>query len=242
MADRFPRRTGWPPGTFLGGLTPAAAGELLGLSARHRYQGGRPILREGALGSHVVVLESGFVKVTTADFATLLGLRLPGELIGEIGPLTGSPRSATVTACGTVHAGVVTKDAFEEFLRRHPAASTLVMAMIARQLSWANRRRSDFAVYPAPVRLARLLAEIAETCGRDRPDGGVEITVPLSHPELAAMIAVSRATVQNAVQELRAAGLIATAYRRIVVLDQAALAAIGFGPSSIEPGPSGPDA
>ncbi|MFF5084876.1 Crp/Fnr family transcriptional regulator [Actinoplanes sp. NPDC000266] len=238
MADRFPRRTGtWPPGTFLGGLAPAAADELLGLSARHRYESGRPILREGALGSHVVVLESGFVKVTTADFGTLLGIRLPGELVGEIGALTGSPRNATVTACGTVHAGVVTKAAFEDFLRRHPAASTLVMAMIARQLTWANRRRSDFTAFPAPVRLARLLVEIAETCGRDRPGGGVEIAVPLSRPELAAMIAASRATVQNAVQELRTAGLIATAYRRIVVLDLAALAAfptIACGPG--EPG------
>ncbi|MEV4352602.1 Crp/Fnr family transcriptional regulator [Actinoplanes sp. NPDC049596] len=239
MAHRAPRRTGtWPPGTFLGGLTPAVADELVGMSARHRYESGRPILREGALGTHVVVLESGFVKVTTAveGFATLLGIRLPGELVGEIGALTGSPRNATVTACGVVHAGVITKAAFEGFLRRHPPASTLVMAMIARQLSWANRRRSDFAAFPAHLRLARLLAEIAETCGRERPDGSVEIAVPLSHPELAAMIAVSRATVQKAVQELRGDGLIATAYRRIVILDMKGLTHLVSERGPAEPG------
>lgn len=226
MAERFPRPVaGWAPGTFLGGLAPAAAGELFGHSVRRRYETGRTILREGALESHIVVLESGFVKITTAveGFETLLGLRLPGELIGEIGALTGSPRNATATACGTVHARIVTRTVFEQFLRRHPEASNLVMAMIARQLTWANRRRSDFAAFPAHIRLARLLVEIAEVCGRPQPDGSIDIAVPLSQPELAAMIAIARATVQKAVHELRDRKLIGTAYRRITILDPAGL-------------------
>ncbi|MEU4692324.1 Crp/Fnr family transcriptional regulator [Actinoplanes sp. NPDC023714] len=216
----------WAPGTFLGSLTPPVAAELLDLCARRRYPAGRAILREGALGSHVVVLESGFVKVTTAveGMETLLGIRLPGELLGEIGALTGSPRNATVTACGTAYVGVLARAAFEQFLRRHPDVSNLVMATIARQLSWANRRRSDFAAFPAHVRLARLLVEIAETCGRVRPDDTIEIAVPLSQPELAAMIAIARATVQKALHELRSRDLISTAYRRIVILDPGGLA------------------
>lgn len=226
MAETFPRRAaGWAPGTFLGGLAPAAADELLGQSVRRRYEAGRTILREGALESHVVVLENGFAKVTTAveGFETLLGIRVPGELIGEIGALTGSPRNATVTACGTVEARIITRAGLEQFLRRHPAASNLVMAVIARQLSWANRRRSDFAAFPAHIRLARLLVEIADVCGRPQPDGSIEIAVPLSQPELAAMIAIARATVQKAVHELRDRKLIGTAYRRITILDPVGL-------------------
>jgi CRP-like cAMP-binding protein len=232
MAEAIPGRTaGWAPGTFLGGLSRPVAEELLRRSARHRYRSGRSILREGALGSHVVVLESGFVKVTTAveGCETLLGIRLPGELIGEIGVLTGSPRNATVTACGTVCAAVITRVGFEEFLRSHPEASNLVMAVIAGQLTWANRRRSDFAAFPAHIRLARLLVEIAEVCGRPLADGSVQIVVPLSQPELAAMIAIARATMQKAVQELRTRNLISTAYRRIVVLDMAGLSRLAVG-------------
>jgi CRP-like cAMP-binding protein len=232
MADGIPRAADrWPPGTFLGSLGPAVAGELLAQSVRRQYPTGRGLLREGALASHVVVLESGFVKVTTAveGFETLLGIRVPGELIGEIGALTGNPRNATVTACGTVHVGIVTRPRFEEFLRRHPEASKLVMATIARQLAWANRRRSDFAAFPAHIRLARLLIEIAEVCGRRLPGGAVEIAVPLSQPELAAMIAIARATVQKAVHELRSRKLIRTAYRRVTVLDPEGLARLAEG-------------
>jgi CRP/FNR family transcriptional regulator, cyclic AMP receptor protein len=217
--------TDWAPGTFLGGLTPSTAGELLERCARRRYSTGRVILREGALGSHVVVLESGFVKVTTTveGLGTLLGIRLPGELIGEIGALTASPRNATVTACGPIQVGVVTRAGFEDFLRHHPEASTLVLATIARQLTWANRRRSDFAAYPAYIRLARLLVEIAGVCGRTLPGDRIEIIVPLSQPELAAMIAIAQATVRKALHELRSRELISTAYRRIVILDPAGL-------------------
>jgi CRP/FNR family cyclic AMP-dependent transcriptional regulator len=95
----------------------------------------------------------------------------------------------------------------------------MIAAAVARQLRWANRRRSDFAAFPADIRLARLLVEIAEVGGRPRPDGSVELLVPLSQPELAAMIAIGRATVQKALHELRDRGLISTGYRRLIVTD-----------------------
>jgi CRP-like cAMP-binding protein len=226
MADGVWRpASGWAPATFLGSLPAATAAELLGLGVRRQFAAGRVILREGGLDSHVVVLISGFVKVTTAveGFETLLGIRLPGEVIGEIGALTGSPRNATVTSCGTVAAGLVSRSEFEGFLRRRPDASRLVTALMARQLSWANRRRTDFAAFPAHIRLARLLVEIAEVCGRRRPDGSVQIAVPLSQPELAAMIAIAQATVQKALHDLRDLHLIDTGYRRMTIMDPAGL-------------------
>lgn len=218
----------WAPNTFLGSLAPATATELLELSVQRQFAPGRVVLREGGTDTHIELLVSGFVKVTTSveGFETLLGIRMPGELVGEVGALTGQPRTATVTACGRVLAGVITRPVFEGFLRRHPEAALRVTATVADQLRWANRRRTDFAVYPAHVRLARLLVEIAEVCGRPTADGGVEIGVPLSQPELATMIAIAQATVQKAIQELRGRGLISTGYRRLTILDPAAMRAL----------------
>jgi len=212
----------WAPGTFLGSLAPARAADLVGMGAQRAYPAGRTIMREGGRDDHAMLLLAGSVKVVTAveGVETLLGIRLPGEVIGEMGALTGSPRNATVVACGRVVAAVIGRAEFEAYLRRHPEVGTLVMAAVGRQLQWANRRRTDFAAFPAHIRLARLLAEIAEVCGRARPDGTVTITVPLTQPELAAMIAIGQATVQKALAELRDRKLIGTGYRRIVVTDQ----------------------
>jgi CRP-like cAMP-binding protein len=215
----------WAPNTFLGSLPEATAKELLGLSVQRQFAPGRVVLREGDRDTHLEVLVSGFVKVTTSieGFETLLGIRMPGEVVGEVGALTGAPRNATVTACGRVTAGVITQGAFDGFLRRHPGAAARVTASLAEQLRWANRRRTDFAVYPAHVRLARLLVEIADMCGRPTRAGGIEIGVPLSQPELATMIAIAQATVQKAIQELRSRGLISTGYRRLTILDPAGI-------------------
>jgi CRP-like cAMP-binding protein len=222
MTDEPPvRNPGWAPGTFLGSLSPAVATELVRLGVRRVFPSGRVILREGGRDAHVALLLSGFAKASTAvdGVETLLGIRPPGELVGEIAGLTGEPRNATVSACGRVTAGLVGRADFEAFLRRRPDAAALVSAAVARKLRWANRRRSDFAAFPAHIRLARLLAEIAEVCGRRRPEGGVEIAVPLTQPELAAMIAIGQATVQKALADLRERGLIGTGYRRITLLD-----------------------
>jgi CRP-like cAMP-binding protein len=221
MTDEPPARAEWAPGTFLGSLSPAVATDLVRLGVRRVFPSGRVILREGGRDSHVALLLSGFAKASTAvdGVETLLGIRLPGEVVGEIGALTGEPRNATVTACGRVTAGLVGRADFEAFLRRRPDAAALVTAAVARKLRWANRRRTDFAAFPAHIRLARLLAEMAEVCGRPGPGGGVEIAVPLSQPELAAMIAIGQATVQKALAELRERGLIGTGYRRITILD-----------------------
>ncbi|MEV6841951.1 Crp/Fnr family transcriptional regulator [Actinoplanes sp. NPDC051411] len=213
-------------GTFLGSLPPSAVAELVAESSRKRFESGQVLIREGGTDTHVILLLGGFVKVTTAveGHETLLGIRLPGELVGEIGALTGEPRNATVTACGRVTAGILSQARFEGFLGHRPDAARLIAGAVARQLRWANRRRSDFAAFPAHIRLARLLSEIAEVCGRERPDGSVELTVPLSQPELAAMIAIGQATVQKAMRDLRDAGLITTGYRRIRLLDPVRLA------------------
>jgi CRP-like cAMP-binding protein len=222
---------GWAPGTLLGSLPPAAAAELVGLGVHRQFPPGRTIIREGGRDMHAVVLLSGFVKVTTAvdGIETLLGIRLPGEVIGELSALTGELRSATVTACGRVGARLIARGDFETFLRRRPEAATLVTAMVGRQLRWANRRRTDFAAFPAHIRLARLLIEIADVCGQPRRDGGIDLAVPLSQPEVAAMIAIAQATVQKAIHELRDRNLIGTGYRRITVTDPAGLRLLADG-------------
>ena len=211
----------WAPETFLGSLPAAVTQELLRLSVQRAVPPGQVMIREGGDDTHVELIVSGFVKVTTSvdGIESLLSIRLPGDLIGEIGALTPASRTATVTACGRVIAGVIPRVTFEDFLRRHPAASLRVTAAVAEQLRWANRRRIDFAVFPADVRLARVLVEIAQICGRPTPQGGVAIGVPLSQPELATMIAVSQATVHKAIFELRRRGLLSTGYRRLTILD-----------------------
>jgi CRP-like cAMP-binding protein len=196
---------------------------------RH-FAAGRILLREGDRGTHVELLSRGFVKITNVvdGVEVLMGIRMPGDFVGELAGLTGKPRIATATACGQVTSSVITRRDFHNFMRQHPDAAMTMAAVMGERLRWANERRTDFAAFPAGTRLARLLVEIALTCGQ-RMDGELTIAVPLSQPELATMVGVSDATVQKVLRDLRENGTIRTGYRHITVVDLPALRAFGAG-------------
>jgi CRP-like cAMP-binding protein len=220
----------WAPDSFLGRLRREQADELLSHGTRRVLDTGRILMREGDRSSHIELLLRGFVKITNLvdGNEVLMGIRIPGDFVGELAGLTGRPRIATAVACGRVLASVVSKADFHRFLKRYPEAAMYMAAVMGERLRWSNERRTDFVGHSVEVRLARLLVELAMACGR-RTDEGVTIAVPLSQPELATMIAVSEATVQKVLRELRVRGLVQTGYRRLTLVDVPALRAIGEG-------------
>ncbi len=183
---------------------------------------------EGDDSTHVEVLLSGFVKITNQvdGVEVLVGIRVPGDLIGELAGLTQQRRIATATACGWVTSAVLSRSTFHRFLRQHPEAALSMAAAVGDRLRWATERQTEFAAFPADKRLARVLVDIAWSCGQPTEEG-VTIAVPLSQPELATMVGASEATVQKILRGLRAKGIIRTGYRRLTVVDLPALRALG---------------
>ncbi|MEU8261540.1 Crp/Fnr family transcriptional regulator [Micromonospora sp. NPDC048999] len=226
-----------PPKAFLARLPTAIRQELLGRGQPCRYEPGDRLLVEGGVDTHVILLTSGFVKVTNVveGFEALVAIRGAGDIVGESAALADQPRMASVTACGVVTGCLVIAEAFRHVLGRHPDAARLVTATVAERLRWANQRRADFVAYSAEVRLARVLVEIARTYGRQLDDGAVVIDVPLSQPELATMIGVAEATVHKALRTLRDGELIRSGYRRVYILDLDALRRMGHEPPGLSP-------
>ncbi|MBO3737827.1 Crp/Fnr family transcriptional regulator [Actinoplanes flavus] len=217
----------WAPGSFLTLLTVAERDELLSLGTTRRLPGGRHLLVEGRQDTQVEVIRQGHVKITTTvgGMPRLLAIRLPGDLVGELAAITGNGRIATVTTCGDVVSTVIRQAEFLNFVNRHPHVAAQVTAAVGRKLRWANDRRSEFSAFPVHVRLGRVLLEIATSCGEAVGDT-LLIRVELSQTELASLVGAREDTVQRALRDLRREGLVRTGYRRITVLDAAALRAL----------------
>lgn len=222
-----PAASRWAPGSFLARLSADRVAELLAYGVSRQFGPGHMLLREGSQSDHVELLTRGYVKITNlADgIGVLIGIRMPGDLLGEHAGLTGLPRIASATTCGRVTATVISKRDFHRFLSQHSEVSLSMAASVAERLRWANERRTDFAAFPAEVRLTRLLIDIARRYGSPTSDG-LSIAVPLSQPELATMVGVSEATVQTVLRKLRQERVIRTGYRHLTVLDLAALEAL----------------
>ncbi|MET9899130.1 Crp/Fnr family transcriptional regulator [Streptomyces sp. NPDC006446] len=211
----------WPARSLLGVLPPSARQDLLGLGTEVRFDAGAVLLREGDNHQHIYLLVSGFTKVTATvenGETSLLAVRAAGDTVGEMAAMTGAPRSATVTACGPLTARVSRSDELRALLEDRPVISMALTGMVADRLRWANRRRLDFRGYPAKVRLARLLVELAESYGSFRA-GGVEIGCRLTQPELATMVGAAETTIHKVLRELRADRLLETGYRSTVIRD-----------------------
>ncbi|WP_411071033.1 Crp/Fnr family transcriptional regulator [Streptomyces sp. cmx-4-25] len=230
----------WPARSLLGSLSPPARRELFGLGVRKRFGAGTVLLREGMDDEHVFLLLSGFAKVTATvenGESSLLAVRAAGDTVGEMAAVTGAPRSATVTACGPLTVRVLPSAALRELLLRLPEVSVALAAVVAERLRWANRRRLDFRGYPAKVRLARLLVELAASHGTSGPHG-VVIGCRLTQPELATLVGAAETTVHKVLRALREEGLLETGYRSTVIRD---LPRLGRLAELADPGADRPD-
>lgn len=86
-----------------------------------------------------------------------------------------------------------------------------------------ERRLRNLLFHSNRERLIFLLIELIEQYGR-RVEGGIELSIKLSHQEMANIIGSTRETVTVVLGELQKEGLILIARRRVKILDLPRLA------------------
>lgn len=210
---------------FLRQLAPGDADALLGLVRRRAVSRNDPILRAGAAGDDVVLVLSGRVKLVAygADRReVVLGLRGPGELIGEMAALGSQRRTADAVAVDDVEVGMLRADELRGFLHEHPDAALVLIRMLVWRLGEATRDVVDLATRDSVGRVAKRLLELSTDHGAP-VGGGTRIELSLSQDELARWTGATRETVSRALRLMRQLGWVATDHRTITVLDADAL-------------------
>ncbi|MFC8171001.1 Crp/Fnr family transcriptional regulator [Streptomyces sp. NPDC057242] len=220
------------PVRFLGSLSEAAREELLSIGSPRQYPPGAKILAEGTPGDCLMLLKNGYVKVTRKRAngrEALIAIRAGGDVVGEMAVIDDVPRSATVTAGADIDVHVVQRRAVQKFLDKHPETALQIVRLSNRRLRSANSWRSAFGEFPVQVRLARVLAELAENHGKSLGSHTL-ICVELTQAELGALIGSRERAVQKALERLRAEGVVRIKNREMAVLKPDRLRAIGFLP------------
>ncbi|MEV6155439.1 Crp/Fnr family transcriptional regulator [Nonomuraea sp. NPDC052129] len=194
---------------------------LLDLGVHRSHPAGDRLIRQGATGDAVLVLLDSVVMVTAGvenGAETLVAIRVSGDIIGEMAVLDNTTRFASVITCRRSLISHVAGSAFMEFLHQHPAAAVSMNQLLGERLRQANRRRLDFTGYDVDVRLARALIELAGQHGH-RQAGATDVGVRLSHAEYGALIGANKDSVQRALRQLSARGLVETGRRKVLILN-----------------------
>lgn len=220
-----------PLGGFWGALTEAEQKALGGFASRRTYARDAVLCREGEESGFVVVILAGFAKVFTTSedgHESMLGVRGPGDTVGEIGTFARRRRTATVIALDSLVGLVLDGDRFRTYVETSSHASgVLSQLLMSRQME--SDRRLTMGAADGERRLAGLLLELSDRFGVTHPGGEISIELPLSQNELASWIGKSREMVARAYRTWRKADVVRTGRRAITIVDAAELRLIADG-------------
>ena len=191
-----------------------------------RFRRGQALFTEGDLAERVFIIERGQVIVSSVAAGgreIVLGLRGPGDVMGDLAVLDGGPRSATALAADDVEATVAPASVLLRALRDADASMEL-LRVLASRLREADRRRLEFAALGTLGRVAWRLVELGESFGHDTADG-IAVDLPLSQEQLASWCGASREATVKALATLRTLGCIRTGRRSVLICDMHALRA-----------------
>ena len=99
--------------------------ELVAAVQWRQVQGGEPVFREGEQADSVVFVINGGLRVSRTDPQGQMRLYNqvhPGQSIGELGMILQQPRTQDVTAVRDSTLALLSRDAYETLLIRHPVA------------------------------------------------------------------------------------------------------------------------
>lgn len=163
--------------------------------------------------------EVRLVSYPAVGVESLALILAPGAWFGELSVIDGGPRPHDAVVVRPARLLHVSLAAVEQVAERHPLLYRDLGALVCGRQRSALSFMGQAIAQPISVRLARSLA------GAVRASGGDEIAV--RQEDLAAMIGVSRQTVNKQLKVLEDAGAITLAYGRIRVRDPARLRRAG---------------
>lgn len=208
-------------GGFLDVLGPAAPAWRQKM-VRRRYGKNEPIFHEGEVGDTFHVIDKGrvLIEVSTArgDVAAL-GVRGPGEVLGELAIVGTGRRTAKVTALEPTETLALTQATLDEMRRADPSVDQRLLQILASRLQETMDQLMEVLFIPVEIRVLRVLLRLAEAFDSNT----TPIVVRVRQEDIAAMAGTRRQTANRPLKAAEAEGAIKIGRGRIEVLDLALL-------------------
>jgi len=175
----------------------------------------------------MLLLASGRVKIcgfTPDGKQSILTFIEPGEVFGELSIFEPGEREEYAEAVLASTVLLIPRDQVQQMMAEQPLLSMGVTKLIGLRRKRIERRLKYLLFHSNRDKLVHLLLELVEQYGRPAADG-IEITLKLSHQDLASIIGATRETVTVNLGELQSAGLIQVGRKRVFVTDVERMAA-----------------
>lgn len=186
----------------------------------------KPVVQQGASAQSIVVIARGRVRVErslTSANVLPLGYRGIGDLVGESTLVGADTYPDNVVAMDDVEVVRIPLAAAKLALKTDAAVAVALAGIVWSRVSETEDRLTSLLFRPVEGRVATFLLQAMDRWGVADPRGTM-ILAPITHAEIAQSIGSTRETVTVTLGQLRRDGLLATAGRRLIVVDREGLA------------------
>jgi CRP-like cAMP-binding protein len=206
--------------------------ELSGVAGRRTYQTDQTVVRQGELTDEFYVVVNGLLQVSVRDEGgreIILNLLHAGDAFGELAVLDGQPRSATITARNPCVLLVFAGVDLRAMLTRSPTMSLKLMRSLARTVRRLTDRAGDLSFHPIPVRLAKVLLEIADFCGTRLASNQIALPIGFSQQDYAGHVQATRESVNKCLATWIRDQVVYQGESQLIILDRRCLEEIAAG-------------
>jgi CRP/FNR family transcriptional regulator len=213
-----------PSGLF-SHLSPAAQAALESIKSNFGHPPGSVLFVERQESCGVFMLFEGLVKlsISSSEGKTLI-LRIvrPGEIIGLMPTLSGSPYEATAETIQSSQVAFIRRDDFLRFVSQYPEAYESVVRQLGMYYHGACQQlRTLGLTSSAPEKVAKFLLDSA--AAGQQTSQGVRFHMALTHEQIAELIGTSRETVTRTLSQFRSRRLVAGHGSMLMIPNRAAL-------------------
>lgn len=194
------------------GVTSQTMAELATLATTRRWSAGQFLFQRGDADDCLLAIQSGQVRLslmTPNGRELVLKVLGPGEVLGEFALIDGLPRSSDAVALQPVTALAISRDQFLRVAQVRPDLPLAIARYLCALLRTTNFQMESIALYDLQARLVRFILMVIRQTHGAPPPPEVRIELGLNQSDLAAALGATRPRVNNALQELIAAGAIA---------------------------------
>jgi len=207
-------------------LEPSALAAMTAGATIRRIPANGTIYTQDEPGREMFRIVSGSVRLSVmqSDGRQLLyQLFEPGDCFGTSSLIDGERRPQTAEAHSDVVLQVFERSFVERLRAAHPSITEGLLKLLSRHLRLLSDYYAGSAFDEVSCRLAQRLVDVAAAFGVE----GGGLAMPLSQSELALMVGASRQSVNKALRDFRAAGLVSINGGALTILDMAKLKGVG---------------
>jgi CRP/FNR family cyclic AMP-dependent transcriptional regulator len=194
---------------LFGPLSAEDSAALSPLLRPRRYEAGQVIMQRGDPAEEAFLVTAGQLRVSvcSADGRELaFRVATRGDMVGEIGVLDDSARTADVTALRTSDVLVLTRADLRRLLTSRSAMAMGAIRFLCGRLRDTSEQLEALALQRVEARLAGFLLRLVTAAGPVRDQA--ELTLGISQSEIGALIGASRPKVNGAFSALEEQGAI----------------------------------